>query len=279
MAAASPASVNAPCTSVSGELCPGHTSPHIENPPQRAHGRPPRSRVAVRGQYAPPSSGCRSARRWPDRPAAGMGLDQRSGRRLRCLSPAAQSSGSHDGCLGELLVPPCCAVDTSRSGCDSHGSQSLRTPAAPSEKSRDGVGGARGGHPRISGPDQRQLGSAAVQRLPSRGQRRGRPSRTNGVRPEPPWHAGRVLGVRARRRRPRRLCTLVQARSDSLLRAPGPTRHTPVGPGYVPHAGDAPASAPGPRAREPARRSGNVLVSPAPDRHANRRPARGGFRP
>ena len=41
-----------------------------------------------------------------------------------------------------------------------------------------------------------------------------------------------------------RLCTLVQARSDSLLRAPGPTRHTPVGPGYVPHAGDAPASAP-----------------------------------
>jgi hypothetical protein len=94
-----------------------------------------------------------------------------------------------------------------------------------------------------------------------------------------PWHAGRVLGVRARRRRPRRLCTLVQARSDSLLRAPGPTRHTPVGPGYVPHAGDAPASAPGPRAREPARRSGNVFMSPAPDRRANRRPERGGFRP
>jgi hypothetical protein len=71
MAVASPASVNAPCTSVAGELCPGHTSPHIDNPPQRAHGRPPRSRVAVRGQYAPPSGGCRSARRRPDRPAAG----------------------------------------------------------------------------------------------------------------------------------------------------------------------------------------------------------------
>jgi hypothetical protein len=78
------------------------------------------------------------------------------------------------------------AVDTSRSGCDPHGSQSLRTPAAPSEKSRDGVGGARGGHPRISGPDQRQLGSAAAQRLPSGGQRRGRPSRTRtGSGPSP----------------------------------------------------------------------------------------------
>jgi hypothetical protein len=48
-------------------------------------------------------------------------------------------------------------------------------------------------------------------------------------------------------------------------------------PGTSPHAGDAPASAPGPRAREPARRSGNVFMSPAPDRRANRRPERGGF--
>ncbi len=72
-----------------------------------------------------------------------------------------------------------------------------------------------------------------------------------------PWRAGRVLGVRARRRRPRQLCTLVQARSDSLLRAPGPTRQTPVGPWYVPHAADAPASAPGPRA--------NLTVDDDPD--------------
>jgi hypothetical protein len=41
-----------------------------------------------------------------------------------------------------------------------------------------------------------------------------------------------------------RFCTLVQAGSDSPLRAPGPTRHTPVGPRYLPHTGDALASAP-----------------------------------
>ena len=37
---------------------------------------------------------------------------------------------------------------------------------------------------------------------------------------------------------------LALARSHPRFRAPGPTRHTPVGPGYVPHAGDAPAGTP-----------------------------------
>jgi hypothetical protein len=48
--------------------------------------------VAVRSQYAPPEQRM-SIRQTPARPTCGgMGPDQRSGRRLHCLSPAAQSS-------------------------------------------------------------------------------------------------------------------------------------------------------------------------------------------
>jgi hypothetical protein len=127
-----------------------------------------------------------------------------------CHSVISRSLGKHQAlcpCWLSALSGSCwcrlAAVDTSRYGCDPHGSQSLRTPAAPSERSRDGVGDGRGRHPRIPGPDQRQLGSTAVQGLPSRGQRRGRPSRTRTGPARTPWHARRALGVRTRRRRPR----------------------------------------------------------------------------
>jgi hypothetical protein len=133
-----------------------------------------------------------------------------------------------------VVGAPHAALDTSRPGCDPQRSLSLRTPAAPSEKSRDGVGDAHGGHRRISArPAATEIGARPAPAV-TRTAAWLSTSNANGVRPEPHGVRGGFSASERDDVGRGRLCTLVQARSDSLLRAPGPTRHTPVGPGYVP---------------------------------------------
>jgi hypothetical protein len=237
--------------------------------------------VAVRGQHAPPSSGCRS-------PDAGPTDLRRDGSRSALGTsapmpqpgcPVIRAPMLAVGALGELLMPPCCAVDTSRSGCDPHGSQPLRTPAAPSEKipGRGGWCTWRASADFRPRPAATGIGNCTAPAVTWTAAWSSIPHERGPARA--PWLAGRFSASEradvgrvgfAPWFRHGRICSF-ELRGRRGIH--------PSAPGYVPRAGDAPASAPGPRAREPASRSGNVFMSPAPDRRANRRPERGGFRP